>query len=185
MTTDFPFVTPSEPFVALMGAADPGTRIFRAEGNHYEMQRWFDALCEHIGPAVSPGGAAVYAGVSRAGVYKRMKAGGLTAFCFHIIGKTKTIFGREKKLKEWPLCYIPVAECKAWGAELEERAARIEAKRGTVEDEAALDQADPEDTDANLDPSFVFYDPKDKKRKDIKYVATNDIEVPKEIADEL
>ena len=76
-------------------------------------------------------GAAVYAKVSRAAVYKRMKAGGLTAFCFDIIGKTKTVFGNEKKLKEWPLIYIPVAECKAWGAELDQRAARIKANRAT------------------------------------------------------
>lgn len=185
MITDFPSVRIPEAFEPFVGVADEGTRMFRAQGDHLEMRRWFDALCEHIGPAVSPGGAAVYAKVSRAAVYKRMKSGGLTAFCFHITGKTKTIFGREKKLKEWPLVYIPVSECKAWGAELEEWGARIEANRGTVEDEAAVNEADPEDTDANLDPSFVFYDPKDKKRKDIKYVATNDIEVPKEIADEL
>lgn len=178
MATDFPFVSVPEEFAKLSGAPDEATRIFRAEGDHAEMRRWFDALCEHIGPCVSPGGAAVYAKVSRAAVYKRMKAGGITAFCFHIVGKTKTIFGRERKLKEWPLCYIPSSECKAWGAELEERAARIESDRGTVEDEAALDEAEVENTDANLDPSFVFFDPKDKKRKDIKYVATNDIEPP-------
>jgi hypothetical protein len=99
-----------------------------------------------------------------------MKAGGLTAFCFHITGKTKTRFGREKKLKEWPLVYIPVAECKAWGAELDERSVRIEANRGTSEDETALEQADVENTDANLDATFVHYDPKDRKRRDVKYI---------------
>lgn len=100
MATEFKFVAIPEAFARLIGVADDGTRIFRAEGNHAAMRRWFDALCEYIGPCVSPGGAAVYAKVSRAAVYKRMKAGGLTAFCFHIIGKTKTIFGKEKKLKE-------------------------------------------------------------------------------------
>src|SRR5437764_1479428 len=125
------FVRIPEDFAQLMGVPDQGTRIFRAEGSHSEMRRWFDALCEHIGPCVSPGGAAVYAKVSRAAVYKRMKAGGLTAFCFHIIGKTKTIFGNEKRLKERPLIYIPVAECKAWGAELDKRAAQIKANRAT------------------------------------------------------
>lgn len=79
------------------------------------MRRWFDSLCEHIGPAVSPCGAAVYAGVTRAGVYKRMQTGGITAFCFYLAGKKKTLFGGEKKLKQWPLVYIPVVECKAWG----------------------------------------------------------------------
>jgi len=103
------------------------------------MRRWFDGLCQHIGPCVSPGGAAVYAGVSRAGVYKRMKAGGLTAFCFHIIGKKKTLFGGERTLKQLPLVYIPVAECKAWGAELEERCCAIKRSPGQPEDEAALE----------------------------------------------
>src|SRR5437667_1868251 len=123
-------------------SVDEETLTYRAMGDPRAMCIWLDAICEHAGPCVSPGGAAVYAKVSRAAVYKRMKSGGLTAFCFHITGKTKTIFGRERKLKEWPLCYIPSSECKAWGAELDERAARIEANRGTAEDEAALNEAD-------------------------------------------
>ena len=73
-----------------------------------------------------------------------MKAGGLTAFCFHIIGKKKRLFGGEKKLKELPPVYIPVAECKAWGAELERRVARLNADQVSAEDETALDEADPE-----------------------------------------
>jgi hypothetical protein len=169
MITDFPFVAIPQDFVRLIGTADEGTRIFRAEGSHREMRRWFDALCEHIGPSVSPGGAAVYARVSRAGVYKRMKAGRLTAFCFHITGKTKTLFGGERKLKELPVCYIPVSECKAWGAELEERAARLNAERGTPEDEAAFEEADPGEDNPNAD--FILYDPKDKGRKGVRYIA--------------
>jgi hypothetical protein len=182
MTTEFIFVEIPEEFVLLMGPRDEGTRIFRAEGNHAEMRKWFDAVCEYIGPCMSPGGAAVYAKVSRAAVYKRMKAGGLTAFCFHIIGKTKTIFGKEKKLKEWPLVYIPVAECKAWGAELDERGARIEASRGTPEDEVALKEADFDEDSPS--PDFVHYDPKDKKRKDVKYMTGwKQIEEPREETD--
>lgn len=169
-TAAFGFVLIPAAIEPLIGVPDPGTRIFRAEGDHASMREWFDALCQHIGPCVSPGGAAVYAGVSRAGVYKRMKAGGLTAFCFHIIGKKKTLFGGEKKLKQLPLVYIPVAECKAWGAELEERAARLNANRGTPEDEAALDQADP--GIENPDADFVHYDPKDRRRKNVRYVDT-------------
>jgi hypothetical protein len=99
-----------------------------------------------------------------------MKAGGLTAFCFHITGKKKTLFGGEKTLKQLPLVYIPVAECKAWGAELEERAARLNANRGTPEDEAAIDEAD--SAVENLDASFVHYDPKDRRRKNVRYVDT-------------
>jgi hypothetical protein len=183
MATSFQFVSIPDEVGRVMGVADHGTRIFRTEGNHAEMRVWFDSLCEGIGPCVSPGGAAVYAGVSRAGVYKRMKAGGLSAFCFHITGKKKTIFGGEKKLKELPLIYIPVSECKAWGAELEERGARIEANRGTADDERALEEADPEDNDANRDPSFVHFDPKDKKRRDVKYTVWTDIKRPEEPED--
>src|SRR5438046_3733293 len=182
MPTDFQLTVIPEELVELVGMRDEGTRIFRAEGNHAEMRRWFDALCEHIGPCVSPGGAAVYAKVSRAAVYKRMRAGGLTAFCFHIIGKTKTIFGKEKKLKEWPLVYIPVTECKAWGAELDERGARIEASRGTPEDEVALEEAEFDEDSPS--PDFVHYDPKDKKDKDVKYTTgSKRIEEPQEETD--
>jgi len=182
MATHFQLMAIPEELGPLVGACDEGTRIFRAEGNHAKMRRWFDALCEYIGPCVSPGGAAVYAKVSRAAVYKRMKAGGLTAFCFHIIGKTKTAFGKEKKLKEWPVVYIPVAECKAWGAELDERGARIEANRGTPEDEAVLEEAEFDETSPS--PDFVHYDPKDKKRKDVKYMTgSKRIEEPQEETD--
>jgi len=125
METRFLIEIPKE-FAAIAGTPDPGTRIFRAEGSHEQMKVWFDALCEHVGSALSPGGAAVYSGTSRPGVLKRLKAGKMTAFCFHIVGKKKTLFGGGKTLKKLPLCYIPAAECRAWGQELEERAARIE-----------------------------------------------------------
>jgi hypothetical protein len=126
-------------FEHLIGVADEGTRIYRAEGNHSQMRQWFDGLCLHIGPCVSPGGAAIYAKVSRAAVYKRMKAGGLTAFCFKITAKTRTLFGNEKKLKELPLIYIPYEECKAWSVDLDLRAARVDMDR-RAEDGSALDQ---------------------------------------------
>ena len=127
----FGFINIPPVLTEFVGVVDEGTRTYRAKGDHRAMRTWFDAVCEHAGPCVSPGGAAVYAKVSRAAVYKRMKAGGLTAFCFHIIGKTKTVFGNEKKLKKRPLIYIPVAECKTWDAELDKRAARIKANRAT------------------------------------------------------
>ena len=104
------------------------------------MRQWFDGLCLHIGPCVSPGGAAIYAKVSRAAVYKRMKSGGLTAFCFKITAKTRTLFGNERKLKELPLIYIPYEECKAWSVDLDLRAARVDVDRGTAKDGSALDQ---------------------------------------------
>lgn len=169
-TESFGFFEIPKGLEKFIGMPDEGTRMFRAEGDHAEMRRWFDALCEFIGPCVSPGGAAVYAGVTRAGVYKRMKTGGLTAFHFHIVGKTKTIFGKERKLKQWPLCYIPSSECKAWGSELDERAERLKVGLGSEDDDAALDEADPGIDDP--DPDFIHYDPKDRGRRDVRYVDT-------------
>lgn len=158
-----------EPLLSLVGKADDGTRIFRREGIHEEMAEWFDAICEHVGPTVSPGGAANYAAVTRPGVYKRLRAGTMTAFCFHIIGKTKTLFGGTKKLKELAIVYIPVSECQAWRKELEQRVAKLkEGKPITPEDEAALDEADGEHTAGMHE--FLNRDPKDKKKKGIRYI---------------
>ena len=169
MATKFPFQPIPMAFAPLIGVPDEGTRIFRREGDFYEMREWFDALCQHIGPCVSPGGASIYAGVTRAGVYRRLKAAGLTAFCFHLIGKQKTLFGGEKKLKEFAIVYIPVSECKAWGKELEDRVRKIEeTKRQTEEDDEAFEEADP-GVD-NPDSSFLNYDPKDKKKKGMRYL---------------
>lgn len=106
-------------FAKQAGEADPGTRFYRRKGSHAEMTAWLEDMCEYIGPCVSPGGAANYAAVTRAGVHKRLKVGKLTAFCFEIIGQTKTRFGGTKKLKELGIVYIPFAECRAWRKELE------------------------------------------------------------------
>ena len=171
METTFPNVKIPIEIARLIGRPDPGTRIFRREGTETEMRDWFDKLCEHIGPCVSPGGAAVYAGVTRAGVNKRLKAGKLTIFCFYTIEKTKTLFGKEKTIKDFPSGYIPVSECRAWRKELEERIERIEARKGpnpmTADDEAALAEAEGDDGDVDAD--FLNYDPHDKKRKGVRY----------------
>jgi hypothetical protein len=171
METYFPYIKIPMEFARLIGRPDPGTRIFRREGTVEEMREWFDKLCEHIGPTVSPGGAAVYAGVTRAGVNKRLKAGKLTIFCFYTIEKTKTLFGKEKTIKDFPSGYIPVSECKAWRKELEERIQRIEARKGpnpmTPDDEAALAETDGDEEDMKSD--FLNYDPHDKRRKGVRY----------------
>ena len=158
-------------FARMIGRPDDGTRIFRREGSVKEMREWFDKLCEHIGPCVSPGGAAVYAGVTRAGVNKRLKAGKLTIFCFYTIEKAKTFFGKEKTIKDFPSGYIPVSECKAWRKDLEERVERIKSRKESepiaAEDEAALDEADGDEADYS--PAFLNYDPHDKGRKGMRY----------------
>jgi hypothetical protein len=69
----------------------------------------------------------MYAPVSRSGVYKRLKEGKMTAFCFHVVEAKRSIFGYQDKLKKRPYVYIPVSECKAWAEELKTRPDRKEA----------------------------------------------------------
>jgi hypothetical protein len=80
----------------------------------------------------------MYAPVSRAGVYKRLKEGNLTAFCFHVVKAERSMFGYQKKLKERPYVYVAVSECKAWGQDLKARpdrkAAYVEAAGGDKPD---------------------------------------------------
>ena len=118
-----------------LGQQDGETNIFKAEGSQEQMSAWFEAICDHGIHVLSPGGVAAYVGASRAGVHNRLKAGGLTAFCFTITGKTKTLFGGEKKLRELALVYVPVEEAKAWKRELAIRAKRIEARKQWTEED--------------------------------------------------
>jgi hypothetical protein len=113
----------------IVGKRDPDTRIYRREGSDEDSGPWFDALCEHFPGEgfVSPGGVGMYAPVSRSGVYKRLKEGKMTAFCFHVVEAKRSIFGYQDKLKKRPYVYIPVSECKAWAEELKTRPDRKEA----------------------------------------------------------
>ncbi len=167
MQTDLVLTEIPPELLPLAGEPDEGTRIYRREGSIDEMAEWFDNLCVPLRALVSPGGAAVYAQVSREGVYKRMRAGKLTAFCFHITKEKKTFFGGKKLLKREPLVYISIPECQAWRRDLEERVARIEAtKTETPDDEAALEEADGDHTSRMHD--FLLDDPKDKTRKNVR-----------------
>lgn len=123
MKTEFPFVSVPDHLRPLIGEPDsPGTRMYHQFGTEDEMYKWFEAVVEICKPdgSVSPGGAAGYARVSRAGVHKRLKEGRLTAFRFNII-KDSRLFKNKMVLAEGrtPYTYIPVSECKAWRAELE------------------------------------------------------------------
>lgn len=121
-----------------LGERDGDTQIYKAEGTQDEMAAWFEAICDHGIHVLSPGGVAAYVGASRAGVHNRLKAGGLTAFCFTIAGKTKTLFGGEKKLRELAVVYVPFAEAKAWKRELAIRAKRIEARKQWTEEDRKI-----------------------------------------------
>jgi hypothetical protein len=109
----------------VFGEVVPGTRMYRAEGPEGTSGPWFEAVCEIAGRCVSPGGASMFAPVSRAAVHKRVKEGKLTAFCFYITKTSTGIFGKQRQTRETPLVYIPIGELKLWAAELEERMIRL------------------------------------------------------------
>lgn len=115
--TDFEFVEISERLLPILGEPDPGTRCYRRYGDVDDYQQWWDAVCEICGEesSVSPGGVAMYARVSRAGVHKRMKEGRLTAFMFHVVRGVSKWTGREiYEGGPTPYIYIPGIECKRW-----------------------------------------------------------------------
>jgi len=64
----------------------------------------------------------MYAPVSRAAVHKRLKEGKLTGFFFHVTHRRRNFFGLDLSTRELAIGFIPVSECKAWRAELEQRA---------------------------------------------------------------
>ena len=129
MNKDFKYLEVPAALEPVVGKPDPDTRIYRREGSDEDSGPWFDALCEHFPGEgfVSPGGVGMYAPVSRSGVYKRLKEGKMTAFCFHVVEAKRSIFGYQDKLKKRPYVYIPVSECKAWAEELKTRPDRKEA----------------------------------------------------------
>ena len=124
----------------IFGECDPKTRIYRAQGTEEENGLWFDAICS-IAPdgVVSPGGAGMFAPVSRPAVHKRMKDGKLTAFLFHVTRKKKNWLGRPREVRTSPFVYVPVIELKAWAEEIKARAL----KQGSITQEA-LEDATPD-----------------------------------------
>lgn len=120
----FPFVKIPKRYEVIIGVPDPGTRLYRAYGSEDECRKWSDAvfeICANEG-SVSPGGAAGYAKVSRPGVHKKIKSGGLTGFVYHIV-QDSILFKGKKKLSANAdfYCYIPVVELRAWADELKRK----------------------------------------------------------------
>lgn len=122
MSTDFPFVVVPPELCAAFGERVSGSRIYRKAGPQEEISYWQDAVFQLCGNAVSPGGAAGYAQVSRAAIHKRMKEGKLTCFLFDISHRKRNLFGVSKSVREMAVALIPVSECKAWAEELKQRA---------------------------------------------------------------
>ncbi|MGV8081756.1 MAG: hypothetical protein AB2L22_17040 [Syntrophales bacterium] len=117
----FPFVKIPEHLKDKIGIPDPGTRLYRAYGPEEGFSDWSDVVFEicYGEGCVSPGGAAGYARVSRPGVHKKLKSGGLTAFVYHVT-RDSILFKGKKKLSANAnfYCFIPVSECRAWAQEL-------------------------------------------------------------------
>ncbi|MEO6846581.1 MAG: hypothetical protein ABI254_04935 [Chthoniobacterales bacterium] len=104
---------------------------------------------------VSPGGVSMFLPVSRAAAHKRMKAGKLTAFLFHVTHRERTFFGNSRQVKAQPYVYIPVDECKAWAAETVMRPENFEQFMRSV-------------YESDFDQSFIDRDPSDKGRSDVR-----------------
>lgn len=114
---DFPYVSVPEHLQPLLGEPDAGTRIWRAFGSREAFGLWNEALFQVLNEAgVSPGGASMYADVSRAAVYKRMQEGRLTAFLFHPVEGIGRFSKREVLASGGrPYVYLPTSEIIAWG----------------------------------------------------------------------
>ncbi len=121
MPSDFPFVKIPSDQLHHFGKRDPETRVYRREGTQEECAEWFDKVMELAGHAVSPGGVCMYAHVSRAAVYKAINEGRLTAFGFHLVTESRSVFGFKRKIRENPYVYVPVSEAKAWGDIISEK----------------------------------------------------------------
>jgi len=109
-----------------IGEPDEGTRMYRRYGGESDYRVWFHAVNQICGDAsyVSPGGAAIYGGISRAGVHKAMKDGRLTAFLFHFIAR-----GLLREDAQAPYIHIPVFELESWAMALKKEADRQAVKR--------------------------------------------------------
>ena len=146
----------------IIGIRTPGTRMYKIAGDQKAFASWFDFITSHYGACVSPGGAAARVHVSRAAVHKRLKAGKLTAFLFspQKDNKSLPLLLRIFRPVNMPYCYIPVAECKAWGDEVLARQERMIKKQ--LEGTGVLPQNDAdlaackEDIPSSEDESMEF-----------------------------
>lgn len=134
MADPFPFVKVTAEDERILGKRDPDTRVYRREGTAGEAGPWFDKLQDVVDGTglVSPGGVCMYSKTSRAAVYKAINEGRLTAFGFHVLTESRSVFGFKRKVRELPYVYVPVSEAKAWGAIV---AAKVAARQLTREEE--------------------------------------------------
>jgi hypothetical protein len=122
VNAEFPYVNVDPKFYPIVGEPDADSRIYRREGAREEISEWFHMVMKICGHAVSPGGVVGFANVSRAGVYKAINEGRLTAFGFHITKMSRSVFGFKRKMRESAYVYVPVSEAEAWGKIIEAKA---------------------------------------------------------------
>jgi len=175
MATDFPLVDIPAHLIEVVGKPEKGTRIFRQKGTDEECGLWFD-LISQIGDGrfVSPGGVSMFAGGSRAAVHKRLKAGTLTAFCFHVETYVQGWFGKTKRtVHRSPYMYIPVVECKAWGEHMRQRALKMMSEGKVVARTVAQRRALLQEEDVRPDWVGKFLD-KDFKLSELDEARKNE-----------
>lgn len=135
MTTINAYEEVPEAYKEIIGEPDAGTRLYRAEGGQEDFEKWYNTVREICSDGiVSPGGANMFAPVTRAAVYKALQEGRLSAFFFHITKKYKSWRGKEIKYRNSPYGYVSVRELKIWKADLMERAGSVV----TVEQQKAI-----------------------------------------------
>jgi hypothetical protein len=122
MDSVVPFVGVPEKLLRVLGEQIPGTRMYRKSGPEDQLAAWSDVVFQVVGHCVSPGGAAMRVGVSRAAVHQRLKDGALTGFFYYSTKGRRTLFGGKQPKRTLEVGFIPVLECNEWRKELEERA---------------------------------------------------------------
>jgi len=147
MAKDFPYVQIPDALRPILGEQKEGTRVYVQAGDAELFGRWHDAICKHIGPTISPGGACARAHVTRAGVHKRMKDGKLTAFWFEAKEPrvpTVPVWLRFFQPRTSFYILIPSSECRAWGELVAAKYKRLQEKK----DAGQFLEADEKDADA-------------------------------------
>lgn len=109
-----------EKYKNILGTPDEGTLIYRRDGSDLDFREWSKAVFELTAGygVVSPGGVPMHCNVSRAALHKKLKTGGLTAFCFHVTETVRTLLGKRSFIQRIPYMYIPVFELEEWEKEL-------------------------------------------------------------------
>jgi len=108
-------------YLEILGEKDPGTRIYRTKGTDMDYRKWFQAVLKITnGEIVSPGGVPMYCHVSRAGLHKKLKNGGLTAFCFHFTKFVRYLFRTKDTeiIQRQSYMFFPICELQNWEKEI-------------------------------------------------------------------